>query len=214
MAVDPTLHRLYILEGGKTGANEAGGTTTARQIRILSTIPKEGKLVSPGEGPTTLPLPKGTEVLVEPHAIAVDPVTHEVEVMAENKSGTKHTILQRVTSSGTIAGKFTDTGNKLRVPNESAASMAIGPTGTTYFVYGRPDKPGVGHTKGFEVPENLSEIKEIPGFAAALAAEEWPNGVAQSSPSKQAQGPRTRDLTRRLDPVLEGAGGRCRRGAE
>src|SRR5262249_10106171 len=55
IAVDPGLQRFYVLEGAKEG--ETGGEIYAKQVRVYSTVPKEGKLVAPESGPATLPLP-------------------------------------------------------------------------------------------------------------------------------------------------------------
>jgi hypothetical protein len=190
MAVDPSLHRLYLLEGGRIGAEEASGNAYAKRILIFSTIPQAGKLVPPSSGPTSLPMPSGTEQLVLPKTIAVDPTTHDVEVMAQTP-GTSgiHTVLQRVSSSGALGARFVDAANKLRPAQEIAASMTVGPTGKTYVLTGRSEKNGgtFSSTQAWELPPSLAEVKEVSGFAATAAAEEWPYGLKQE-PISQVTG--------------------------
>jgi hypothetical protein len=180
VAVDPTLHRLYLLEGAR---DPVAKEPYAKRILVFSTTPEGNKLVPPTGGPSSLPLPTtGTERILNPTAIAVDPKNHEVEVMGEKyepeaPSTSRPAVLQRVTSTGTVGPRFTDTAKNLRPAVEFAKTIAIAPDGTTYALTGRPAKGT--RTKAWELPESLSEIKEVAGFSAVASAEEWSFGLEQ-----------------------------------
>ncbi|HVW45852.1 MAG TPA: PKD domain-containing protein, partial [Solirubrobacterales bacterium] len=182
VAVDPGLHRFYLLEGAKDPTtNEPYGA----RILVFSTTPEGNKLVPPSGGPTSLPLPTaGAERILNPTSIAVDPRNHEVEVFGqafetEVPSSSRVSVIQRVTSSGAAGPRFTDTAKKLTPALESAKVITVAPNGTTYALTGRATKAT--RTKAWELPENLSEIKEVPGVSAAATAEEWTFGLEEKA---------------------------------
>ena len=183
VAVDPSLHRFYLLQGAKDPTTKE---PYGQRILVYSTTPEGNKLVVPSGGPTILPLPtSGSERILNPTSIAVDPSNHEVEVFGESfetEMASRHPVIQRVTSTGTVGPRFTDIANKLFPTLEHAKMITVGPTGTTYAVTGRPTKPvkaGAVKTKAWELPENLSEVKEVAGFTAVPAAEEWEFGLEE-----------------------------------
>ncbi|HVW48410.1 MAG TPA: PKD domain-containing protein [Solirubrobacterales bacterium] len=180
VAVDPTLHRFYLLEGAKDPTTKE---PYGQRILVFSTTPEGNKLVAPTGGPSSIALPTaGAERILNPTSIVVDPSNHEVEVLGqafetEVAPSERRSVIQRVTSSGATGPRFTDTAKKLTPALESAKMITVGPTGTTYAITGRATKGN--KTKGWELPENLSEIKEIPGVSAAATAEEWTFGLEQ-----------------------------------
>ena len=112
--------------------------------------------------------------------------------MAETKATPKHTVFQRVSSSGAAGARFVDSENKLRPVNEVALSMTVGPTGKTYVLTGKSQNPNgtpASETDAWELPPSLTEVKEVPGFAAAAAAEEWPYGLKEEGISPITEGP-------------------------
>ena len=82
---------------------DTSGLPIAKKILIYSTMPSGTTLVPPSEGPSSITLPTGAETIFGPTGIAVDPSTHEIEVMGETKATPKHEIFERYTLS-----RFTD----------------------------------------------------------------------------------------------------------
>jgi PKD domain len=191
IAVDPVLHRLYLIEGchlAKPGGSckSFGSTFGARRLLVFSTEPQGTELV-PAEGAATLPLPGGEETLYAPQTIAVDPSNHDLVILAENISG--HTAIQRISSAGVAGARFVDTGNVLRPAGEEANSIAVGPTGTTYTLTGGPNVAGAEHTRAWEFPPNLSSLAMVPGFAEAAESEGWSTGLLSPKSSPLLGGP-------------------------
>jgi ABC-type phosphate transport system substrate-binding protein len=180
VAIDPTLHRLYLLEGAKDPTTKE---PYGQRILVYSTTPEGTKLVAPTGGPSTIALPTtGTERILNPTSIAVDPKNHEVEVFGESyepsvEAGSRHPVLQRVTSTGSTGPRFTDTANKLAPALERAKMITVAPSGITYAITGRASKGT--KTKLWELPEGLTEVKEVAGFSATAVAEEWTFGLEQ-----------------------------------
>jgi hypothetical protein len=187
IAVDPSLGRFYVLEARKFNAEE-NGELMARQILVFSTTPKEGKLVAPEGGPSTLPVP--AEAIFKPRQIGVDPSNHDLILMGENRTTPKRTRLQRISSSGVAGALFIDSGNVLRPNFESPAlSFATAPTGVTYAVVGLPTSPGKGHTRAFELNPAFTTIQAVPGFAEAIDGEEPGFGFEENTPTQLGGGP-------------------------
>ncbi len=107
----------------------------AKRILVFSTEP-EGRHSCPPKS-ATLPLPEGEETLYSPESIAVDPSSHDVVVLAENIE--ERATVQRIGSAGAIGARFVDTGDELRPVGKEAASLAVGPDGTTYTLTGAPN---------------------------------------------------------------------------
>jgi hypothetical protein len=199
IAIDPTLHRFYLLEGGKK--EEKTGEIVARRIRVYSTIPSGTALVPASPATIELPEPENEKALYKPLTIAVDPTpgNDEIEIMAEQGplASPRRLVLQRFHADGTEGARFTDTEGKLRPAGASAFSMAISPgaagiasSGTTYVMTGRPDKAAKSRTRAWEIPQALTGVQEVPGFAAAIDSEESPFGEETSTASTTTGGPR------------------------
>ncbi len=191
VAVDPILHRFYVIEGCHLAkpagsCKSFGSTYGARRVLVFSTEPQGTELV-PAEGVATLPLPSGEETLFTPQGIAVDPSNHNVVILAENTSG--HTTIQRISSTGAPGARFVDTGNVLRPPGEEATSIAVGPTGTIYTLTGGPNAPGAEHTRAWELSSDLSTLTKVPGFAEAAEDEGWATGLLSPKSSPLLGGP-------------------------
>lgn len=199
IAVDASLHRLYLIEGCKVsvpaGACKAFGSTySAKQVIVYSTAPSGSSLVPPSGGPATLPLPTGDEALYNPQSLAVDPSTGDLIILAENADG--HAVVQRISSAGVPGARFVDSTDALKPGNGGelrATSIAVGPDGKTYTVTGgRPAGvkfPGREFTRAWRLPANLASLEAVPGFAAVALDEEWENGLFEESSAPYTGGP-------------------------
>jgi PKD repeat protein len=199
IAVDASLHRLYLVEGCKVsvpaGACKAFGSTYgAKQIIVYSTAPSGASLVPPGGGPATLPLPEGEEALYNPQSLAVDPSTGDLVILAENAAG--HAVVQRISSAGVPGARFVDSADSLKPGNGGelrATSIAVGPDGKTYTVTGGSPAgvkfPGKEFTRAWRLPTNLASLEAVPGFAEAAMDEEWENGLLKESSAPYTGGP-------------------------
>ncbi|MGH2938343.1 MAG: PKD domain-containing protein [Solirubrobacterales bacterium] len=196
IAIDHTASRFYVLLGCKVneGSTECQRNTVTNfgAIKILAfNIEPEGtKLVAASE----IALPGGASELYNPRAIAVDPATHELEVLAE--TWTKELVLQRVKPNGELGARFVDTANQLAPvvgvgskERKPANSIAIGPDGTTYLVTGGEHNEGAQWTRAWRLPQGLSKLEEVPHFAKTAEAEGWTQGVFGREPPPLNAGP-------------------------
>jgi len=192
IAVDPVRERFYVLEAcrvgeGSSNCSLAVGNFVAYRLKAFKTTPNAGKL----ELASTFTLPLGEKELYNPTSIAVDPVTGDVVVLGEDKGTVvpvpeeeektevvHHTVLERVSSAGVVGTRFIDESNLLRPTGllaGNAMSLAVGRDGTIYTLTGgkSPGTPGAKSTRAWELPATMTELKAVPGFAAAAEAEEW-----------------------------------------
>ncbi len=178
IAVDHEKGLFYLIDGcrvtaGASACKATGSLFSARRILVYKTAPEGEKLVPAG---APLSLPEGAEELYTPQSIAVDPSNHEIVLLAEDSA--KHTVIQRISSSGTLGARFVDTANTLKpAAGREATSIAVGPTGTTYTLTGAPNSAGAKFTRAWELPQSLASLKEVPGFAATAEAENWVTGL-------------------------------------
>jgi Divergent InlB B-repeat domain/PKD domain len=185
IAVDPVLHRLYLIEGcamvrpADTCEAPPNIEFGAKRILVFSTEPKGSELV-PAEVPT-LKLPEGEDTLYTPESIAVDPSSHDLVVLGENIE--ERATVQRIGSAGSIGARFVDTGNELRPVGKEATSIAVGPDGTTYTLTGSSSSIGSKSTRAWQLPKDLSHAEKVPGFAEAAEAEGWATGLLSQTPS-------------------------------
>ncbi|HET6999114.1 MAG TPA: hypothetical protein VFI03_11045, partial [Solirubrobacterales bacterium] len=113
--------------------------------------------------------------IYDPRAIAVDPSSHDILLLAEENA--KHKIVQRISSAGVLGARYTDTADKLKPTfNGFANSLAVSPSGVAYTLTGEV-VPGSTKTRAWQLPANLSSLEEVPGFAAAAEKEAWPLGL-------------------------------------
>jgi hypothetical protein len=191
IAVDPVLHRIYLIEGCVIAKPASGCrkppniTFGARRILVFSTEPSGSALVP--ASPATLSLPEGEETLYEPQAIAVDPSNHDLVILAEDSE--EHTTLQRISSAGVAGARFVDTGNELRPIGKEATTIAVGPDGTTYTITGAPSAVGSKFTRAWRLPKDLSSAEKVPGFAEAAESEGWATGMVSPRSSPLSGGP-------------------------
>jgi Divergent InlB B-repeat domain/PKD domain len=192
IAVDHEEGRFYVIEGcrvstGSTSCRVFGGHGfDARRILVYKATP-EGEKLAPA-ATSSLNLPEGAEELYNPQAIAIDPANNDLVLLAENAQG--NTVIQRISSAGVAGPRFVDTENILRPsPGREATSIAVGPDGKTYTLTGAPNLPGVEYTRAWELPPDLSSVKEVPGFSEAATNESWPTGLQNLRSSPVMGGP-------------------------
>jgi hypothetical protein len=190
IAVDPSLHRLYVLEGCRlempaTGCEPFSPTFGARRILVFSTEPG-GSTLEPAT-PATLPLPGGEEAIYNPQTIAVDPSNHDLVILGDDIK--EHLLIQRISSAGVAGARYVDTGDELRPPGKEAESLAVGPTGTTYTMTGGPSRAGAQNTRAWQLPPNLATVEPVPGFAEAAKSEGWTTGLLTPKTSTFVGGP-------------------------
>lgn len=162
LAVDPKLHRLYVLKGVRTEGLEPGDITVGSEIDAFSTKEEQvnGKSTLPvAEGvhevvetapgvkearyykfpppPTVVPVPAKT--LGTPRGLALDPSGsgHDLIVLGGEES--RHTVVQRISGAtgsfeaGALTGEFDDTGELLNQAGGEATGVAVAPSGTLYL---------------------------------------------------------------------------------
>lgn len=190
IAVDPSLHRLYVLEGCRlempaTGCEPFSPTFGARRILVFSTEPS-GSTLEPAS-PATLPLPGGEAAIYNPQTIAVDPSNHDLIILGDDIK--EHLLIQRISSAGVSGARYVDTGDELRPPGKEAESLAVGPDGTTYTMTGGPSRAGAQNTRAWELPPDLSSVEPVPGFAEAAKSEGWTTGLLTPKTSTFVGGP-------------------------
>jgi hypothetical protein len=139
IAVDPALKRVYLLavDLRKESLTHDANAPVASTLYAFSTVPTAGTLTGAGSKgahnevlaePTTLGAQSDTKgkALLEPAGITVDPATGNVIILAhEDHQGTAtdnventedHYVLQAVKSSGTLAERYVDAKNFLKIP--------------------------------------------------------------------------------------------------
>lgn len=191
IAVDPTRERFYALEAcrvaaGTTNCSSAISDFVAYRLKAFKTTPNGGKL----ELADTFTIPLGEQEIYNPTSIAVDPSNGDVVILGEDKGTAvtlpgeetkivRHAILQRIKSTGLIGPRFVDESSLLRPTGlqfGNATSLAVGPDGTTYTLTGgkAAAASGANSTRAWELPEDMAEVRAVPGFAEAAEAEGWP----------------------------------------
>lgn len=176
MAIDHTHERFYLVEGNQTNV--------ATKILVYSTAPSSGQLV---EATTAFSLPSGAEALKRVEGIAVDPEDGHLVVIGKNLTE-EHVTLLRVSKTGAIENRFEGTSKDISPNGRQARSVVIGKGGKTYTLTGSPSKEGQKFTRAWELPANLSSVKEVPGFAAASESEVWLRGLLNEPYSQRAGG--------------------------
>jgi hypothetical protein len=173
VAVDSARHRMYVVEACPvvvgTTACVANGSIAAINLIAFSTEVTGGQLTKIG----TFPLPSGAGEVYEPKAIAVDPSNGDVLILGDDATPRK--VIQRIGSGGEIGARFVDAANVLGFNGGRASSLAVGPDGTAYTLTGGRSAGGAKLIRGWQLNQGMSELKELPGFAEAEAAEQWEN---------------------------------------
>jgi ABC-type phosphate transport system substrate-binding protein/Fe-S cluster biogenesis protein NfuA len=180
IAVDHELGRVYVVEGCRvkaTGGSLAcltfGGKIGARKILVYSTTPEGTKLV-PDKTLPSIALPEGEKEIYEPQAIAVDPSSHDILILASENE--KHRIVQRISSAGVLGARYTDKADQLKPASGAANSLAVSPGGVAYTMTGGSTPPAT-FTKVWQLPASLASLEETPGVSAAATKEEWILGL-------------------------------------
>jgi len=139
VAVDPGLHRLYLLQY-RIGARPAlPSVTAAEQILVFSTQDSGGTLSAPADVPSgvlSVPDPTGSDAILLPRGLAVDPTTHNLLVLGFDPSA-KITV-QSISSAGVAGARFDDSTPSVLAngPYFSLAGIAIAPDGSVYVAEG------------------------------------------------------------------------------
>lgn len=177
IAVDHSRERFYLLEDNSSFV----GT----EVLSYSTVPNGSQeLITAG---VPLPLPGGTEALKNPESLAVDPADGDIVIIGLDSAGA-HVVLLRISDTGAFQARFDEVGNPLHKLSRVAKSVAIGKDGRIYTITGRSEEEGKLATRAWELPADLSELKEVPGFAAAAENEAWPRGLVTKSYSTVSVG--------------------------
>jgi PKD repeat protein len=190
IAVDPSLHRLYVLAVQSRGTEEKvevdPEVLAAGALYAFSTEPVAGKL-EPASGTGTGGLLAGGtvfkpqsktlgEALLEPSGIAVDPISHDIVVMAKEDRGESvepslRIALERITSAGAKGARYVDSkATAFFEEGEEATSPAVSASGKVYVVGGSLE--GLGG-------ETVQEIDEIP---SNFTSSEPPTAFIQFDP--------------------------------
>ena len=139
LAVDPTLKRLYVLIG--EGSRVPGYQTVASEIRVYSTTEEtisgmKTLPVATGPGITAGVLhkfsypPPAADTIRQPVGMAFDPQTGGLLVLGSE--GAEHTLIDSVSSTGTVSTVYDDTGEKLGEIGNEPTGLSVGPDGTVY----------------------------------------------------------------------------------
>jgi len=172
MAVDPSLHRLYVL----VAVQSPGGLYEASQIYAYSTDNGSTEVLPVAPGVPQVEIEPGVKVglyytftapagkLEKPQGIAVDPTTHDLIVVGVDVEHTS-TVVQRIHSSepsnstGALSATFDDEANPEKVltaePN-IGTGVAVGANGSIYLV-----------TKSVAVSREPGIVMLSPDFATA-----------------------------------------------
>ncbi len=176
IAVNPTAHRFYMVQ------DEAGlaGERVATKVLAFSTeLSSPGNL---GQPVATFPLPAADSpnVILSPQELAIDPSNGELVISGKNPDG--NVIFQRISSTGSEEGRFTDTAAKFEGLSEKGDyGYTVAPDGVTYILVQAPPSGGSsdrGPVEGFTLPAGFgsaSTLSPIPGFQSAGETEEWRN---------------------------------------
>jgi uncharacterized repeat protein (TIGR02543 family) len=163
IAVDPANHRFYVLEDHNDGTH-----WIASKILAFDTAP-QGGVLKPATVPN-LPVPTGSNELVSPQSITVDPSTGDLVILAENDAG--KAVLQRIDvdagGTGTVGAAFVDAGGAIG----PRRAIAISPAGVTYVVSGEVAGTNL---EAATLPAGFtgsSTLTPLPGFANAVPATE------------------------------------------
>ncbi len=181
IAVDSTLHRLYVLKGISTGLGREQNQWVATEIEVYSTqtLKKERTFYI---FPETKPGTGSGGVLRNPHGLSVEPGTHNLVVLGENVNG--NTVIQRITATGPSleTGKLEpgeeldDTSEKITVDEDTATGIAAGTSGTIYvggkYIYNEKQGWSPGVVKLETAPPNSLSNPKVTDIH--LAAENEP----------------------------------------
>lgn len=175
IAVDHANERFYLI---RNNGNLAG------EVLPYSTTPNGSQELVANSG---LPLPTATEAIKNPEGIAVDPANGDLVLIGLNSTG-EHVVILRISKAGAVKDRFDESGTELHKAGRLARSIAVGSGGKTYTLTGGVSKEGKKFTRAWELPADLSEVNEVPGFAEAAEAEAWPRGLVSESEASSAVG--------------------------
>ncbi len=175
IAVNPDLHRFYVVEGCPTEASsecvQGGQRNRAVKVRVFKTEPNGSEEL---EELSSLTLPTDAGAIYRQRSLAIDPANGELEILGENAAG-KY-VIRRFSSSGAAGAGFTDAAGTLPVSN-GPKGIVIAPSGKTYLMTGGAST-GAEHTRAWELPSGLGSVAEVPGFKTGAEKEEWGNRLS------------------------------------
>jgi hypothetical protein len=138
--------KLYVL---RYGEDQTTGKFVADKIEVFSTEPQSGVLVAPTSGPSTVPVPTGSDSVVVPIGLSYDATAGELEIAGENSAG--NLIVERLDpTDGTVGASFEAT----TIGQPKLYGLAVAADGTTFVA-----AAGI----IYRLPADLSSIAAIPG---------------------------------------------------
>ena len=139
VVVDAARNRVYLLQYRAGLYTPLGANVTeAEKILVLSTDDTGGTLHAPADLPTgelPVPDPTTTSALVTPTAIDLDPVTHDLVILAQSTDSPRRVVVQRISSAGIAGTRFTDTASTLGT-GSMTFGLAAAADGGAYVRYG------------------------------------------------------------------------------
>jgi PKD repeat protein len=203
IAVDPTLHRLYVLEATKT-SREGYDEYVGLQIDAYSTEPEPVSGVLPPapkvetEGQPGVfykfpempapPAPPPAGTLRDPSGIAVEPMTHDL--ILNGRDGAGNTDIERLTttppeySTGTLSGAFDDVNAEVVKHRNDASGIAVGPGEGEIYV--------IAHNLTAKTPGELPGIAKLTTTGGSYTLEN--PGISLIVKNGQAEHPLTGGL--------------------
>jgi hypothetical protein len=205
IAVDPALHRLYVLKATLAPCEEFE-EYVGLEIDAYSTEPEPGTGLLPPAGNVETDGEKGvfykfpairtceaSGALLFPHGLAVDPTTHSLILNGRDEQGS--TMIERLTTvspyaTGAPGGAFDDANGDVVKDGSGASGVAVGPDEEIYFVAhnllaGEPagELPGVA-----ELTTTGLDTLEDPGVSVIAKNHGEASGELQLTGGKESVG--------------------------
>ncbi|HEU0251136.1 MAG TPA: hypothetical protein VFR48_10470 [Solirubrobacteraceae bacterium] len=172
IAIDPALHRLYVLVGLEVErpltvpyvAEEIDAYSTEASGQTLPPAPgveyesKAGVFYRFAAVPNTGSLPSGA--VLQPHGLAVDPKNHDLLLLGNDES--QNPVIQQIAtvtpySSGSVGESFDDLKHELTHAGGPASAIAVAADGTLYVTSQKLAAGGKGvESVSIESPNSLA----------------------------------------------------------
>jgi List-Bact-rpt repeat protein len=185
IAINPAAEggkgQLYVIYTSGLEFFEFGFGYVAEKVIVYSMEPAPGTKELTKITEHSLPA-LGSGALLSPREIVADPHTGELVAVGENELG--QIALQRINAeTGAFVSRYTETGTKLGGPqyenerSDASPALAIDQAGQTYVMGNEESNQPQSTTRLYTLGSEFASasLVEVPGFAAASAAEEWPS---------------------------------------
>jgi hypothetical protein len=167
IAVDHALGRIYLVQsyGGLDPTHPTEGV--AQKVLVYSTDDSTGTLHAPTDLPSgelPLPAPPSSNALEQVAAVAIDPSTHDLLILAEGIGNPNSTaVVARFSETGAELDRFTDSTGAILKPGGMQLrlhGMAVAPDGQdVYISTGEVNQP----VRVFELPASLDGFTPLDG---------------------------------------------------